>query len=191
MSNYYLTKEDYLKHYGIPGMKWGVRNFQFPDGTYTELGKARRRKGDSDTIRVGKKEISKSTLKKVTKAAIALGTVAAAAAYVKKHPEAIAKVVAKAGNMTVSSLGPKLVEAGKVAVAQVAKGAADGLREAPYKVTKAVVGGAAIIVANKLVENAIGKEQNANYIKAYNAYNKKNKIGALPNNRKENDDEDE
>ena len=191
MSNYYLTKEDCLKHHGIKGQKWGLRNFQYPDGTYTELGKARRRKGESDSVRIGNREISKSTLKKVAKAAIAIGTVAAAAAYVKKHPETIAKVVAKASSMAVSDLGPKLKEAGKVAVKQVVQGAKDGLREAPYKVTKAVVGGAAILAANKLVENAIGKEQNANYIKAYNAYNKKNKIGSLPNVFSKQDEEDE
>lgn len=30
-----------LKHYGIKGMKWGVRRFQNADGTYTEAGKKR------------------------------------------------------------------------------------------------------------------------------------------------------
>lgn len=34
----------YLIHYGTPGQKWGERNYQNPDGTYTELGKERRRK---------------------------------------------------------------------------------------------------------------------------------------------------
>ena len=29
----------YLIHYGIPGQKWGVRRYQNPDGTYTDLGK--------------------------------------------------------------------------------------------------------------------------------------------------------
>ena len=46
MSKYVLTKSE-LYHHGIKGQKWGLRNFQNLDGTYTELGKLRRRKSDS------------------------------------------------------------------------------------------------------------------------------------------------
>lgn len=37
--------DDFLEHSGVKGMKHGVRNYQFPDGTWTELGKERRRIG--------------------------------------------------------------------------------------------------------------------------------------------------
>lgn len=37
-----------LKHYGTKGQKWGIRNYQNTDGTYTEEGKRRRRKNQSD-----------------------------------------------------------------------------------------------------------------------------------------------
>lgn len=36
-----LYGEDTLCHHGIKGQKWGVRNYQKPDGTYTEEGKKR------------------------------------------------------------------------------------------------------------------------------------------------------
>lgn len=40
-----LYCNDYLAHYGVKGMKWGVRRYQNKDGTYTSLGK-RRKRGD-------------------------------------------------------------------------------------------------------------------------------------------------
>lgn len=38
--------EQFFIHSGIKGMKWGIRKYQNPDGTYTELGKKRRRQFD-------------------------------------------------------------------------------------------------------------------------------------------------
>lgn len=37
--NYRPPYENELWHYGVMGMKWGVRRYQNPDGTYTDAGK--------------------------------------------------------------------------------------------------------------------------------------------------------
>lgn len=36
-----FNEQDYLCHYGIKGMKWGIRRYQNPDGSLTSAGKAR------------------------------------------------------------------------------------------------------------------------------------------------------
>ena len=41
--NYYLSSDGELYHYGVKGMKWGVRRYQNSDGTLTSAGKKRAR----------------------------------------------------------------------------------------------------------------------------------------------------
>ena len=43
--------QDYLMHYRTPGSKNGVRLYQYPDGTWTELGKERRRIGKNTQVK--------------------------------------------------------------------------------------------------------------------------------------------
>lgn len=38
---WYMKRPAYLKHYGVKGQKWGERRYQNPDGSLTEVGKAR------------------------------------------------------------------------------------------------------------------------------------------------------
>ena len=48
-----------IEHYGVKGQKWGQRNYQNPDGTYTELGKKRRRVGYEKSETSEEKEATK------------------------------------------------------------------------------------------------------------------------------------
>ena len=66
LSDIELTETLILQHYGIQGMKWGVRRYQNEDGTLTEAGKKRYSTDDSER----KKKVAK---------AILIGTVSVAA----------------------------------------------------------------------------------------------------------------
>lgn len=92
--NYY-TPDEYIEHFGLKGMKWGVRRYQNPDGTYNAAGRARYGIGDGKSyhsISSGSKSKSTSqnssssnSFKKKglsTKQKVAIGAVAGVAAGV-------------------------------------------------------------------------------------------------------------
>ena len=60
---------DVLMHYGTKGQKWGERNYQNPDGTYTELGKARRRIGSTEFGTKAYKDMTRRERKEAQKKA--------------------------------------------------------------------------------------------------------------------------
>lgn len=58
----------YLAHHGIKGMKWGVRRYQNPDGSYTDAGlqrlRAKQWKQDTKWVKKNEKKIKKYATKK-------------------------------------------------------------------------------------------------------------------------------
>ena len=185
-----------LTHWGIKGMRWGVRRYQNKDGSLTAAGK-KRYDGDTDI----NSERNRKIAKRVAAAVVMTATVSAAAAVYAKNPEAVNQLVSKIGNKTVSSLkngssktisaGKKYMDEiygiakkgvkevpgtakkyGKTAAKKVVKGIKDGIKEgieeAPKKATKAVITGATMMAAKRILDSQVGKEEAARIFQANN-----------------------
>lgn len=173
---------DYLQHYGIKGMKWGVRRFQNADGTLTSAGKKRYGSGESSRKSTGKIK-TKVDGKKV---ALLAATVAGAAFVYSKNKSAVdafikrnaAKAYIKTA-ISIEGFPPKAVRKAKSMASNFGRGVKQGLDNAPEKMGRAMAEGAAYIAGMYAVGKLIGGARADDMIKSYNAYNKKNKVGKV------------
>lgn len=164
--NYY--DPDVLCHYGIKGMRWGVRRVRNNSGVGT---KSSSKKPLTDEQKMARKK----TAKKVLAASAMALTITAAAALYAKNP-AVNKIINSAGQTTLSALKKgktKAINAGKNYVKDAVKGAKEGVREgikeAPKKATKTVITGMTMLAAKRALDAAVGKEEAARIFQANNS----------------------
>lgn len=186
----------YLVHYGVKGMKWGVRR------TDAQLARARG-KSDASNSKTSDadKEKRRATAKKVATATAAVVTVAAAATIYAKNPKVrsvVNSVTSKVGNATVNGIktaGKKSVKAGE-AYAKKALGEAydgikvgvkEGIREGARTVAKTVVSGVMLNTAKRALDSAIGREEATRIFQA----NNKKKISSFWKVSSEDKDDDD
>lgn len=92
-----------LIHYGIHGMKWGIRRYQNPDGTLTPAGKAHVEKKDDKWAHKNSKKLTEKARKKSSKELDHYGK------ELLRDPNAI-KTNGKLSSATITAYNKKMAE---------------------------------------------------------------------------------
>ena len=157
----------YLAHYGVQGMKWGVRNYQNYDGSYTSAGLSRygrhssgrgvsnktQNKYSKETSKTENKEQTKERkkLSPETKKKIIIGAVAGVTALAVAGVTVAAIKNPEAAKAAVNAIGKTAVKAGQ-GIGKTATGMKNTIRlNRMAKLNKAVDSGN-IVKASKLAK---------------------------------------
>ena len=159
-----------IQHTGVLGMKWGHRK----GSSQTQNSSHSKKTQLTDEQKAQRDKM----VKKLAAGTAVTLTVAAAAVYAAnpKIRGVVNSTLKKVGTTTVSSLqkaGNKSVVMGKKVVKETWSGTKEGLsegfREAPKKAAKAIVVGAGMNAAKRMLDKSVGKEEAARIFKANNS----------------------